>query len=128
MGIGETIRPADLPPSSTLFTTNSPRPVRVALTVHDQRGRCVRGLLDSELPAGEHAVAWGGTSDKGGPAASGTQSARPVTELGTRWPESVLARGLRSRPFHCGGLDHRREAVLIWTPAVGFSLAPCLQE
>jgi hypothetical protein len=58
------------PRTTVAFRTTRAGPVRLAL--HDPRGRLVRMLIDGELPAGEHAVAWDGLDDGGRPAASGS--------------------------------------------------------
>jgi hypothetical protein len=51
-------------------------PGRARLDVFDVRGRLVRTLLDAELAAGDHAVAWDGCDDLGRGAASGSYFCR----------------------------------------------------
>jgi hypothetical protein len=53
---------------------------RVRVGVHDARGRMVAALVDAELPAGEHSVAWGALGAGGTRVASGVYWAR--VELG----------------------------------------------
>ena len=64
-------------PQTTLRLVN-PRAGHVAVAVYDLQGRLVRELLATELPAGEHQVAWDGTDRSGRPAGSGVYFARLV--------------------------------------------------
>ncbi|MCK5737538.1 PQQ-binding-like beta-propeller repeat protein [bacterium] len=43
----------------------------VKITIYDATGRVIRTLLETELPAGNHAVHWNGVSENGAKAASG---------------------------------------------------------
>ena len=52
-------RLAPNPVSSALnYTITVPRPMHVAVSVYDVRGRLVARVLDQSLPAGEHSFAW----------------------------------------------------------------------
>ena len=42
------------------------------LRVYDVRGRLIRTLIDSFIPAGTRVVEWDGTDERGSPLASGT--------------------------------------------------------
>jgi hypothetical protein len=55
----------------------------VAIKVYDVRGRLVRTLLDSHLPAGWHDVRWNGQDGRGGTAASGLYFCRITYPDGT---------------------------------------------
>jgi len=68
------------------------RPLAVRLSVHDQRGREVRRLLDGAAPAGERAVVWDGRDARGRPAPSGTYLVRLTSELGERSLKVTLAK------------------------------------
>ena len=57
------------PSTSIRFETAQPGPVKLA--VYDSRGRKVKALLDSELPAGEHTLWWDARDDQGRLCASG---------------------------------------------------------
>jgi hypothetical protein len=58
-------------PRATTMTFTLEVGARVLLRVHDVGGRLVRTLLDRELPAGEHQIAWDGTDQSGAPAPAG---------------------------------------------------------
>jgi len=47
------------------FRFGNPRRERVTLALYDAQGRRVRVLLDTEVPAGMHALAWDGRDDAG---------------------------------------------------------------
>ena len=38
----------------------------VAISIYDVLGRCIRMLVESEQPAGRHAVRWDGSNEAGG--------------------------------------------------------------
>ncbi|HMB70727.1 MAG TPA: FlgD immunoglobulin-like domain containing protein [bacterium] len=60
----------------TAFRIHLPEDASVQLSVHDVRGRLVRGLLRDDLPAGEHAAVWDGRDARGRAAAGGVYFAR----------------------------------------------------
>ncbi|MBD3221422.1 T9SS type A sorting domain-containing protein, partial [bacterium] len=64
---------------ATSIAFSLPRNQRVTLTIYDLQGRLVRTLVDDVRAAGEHTVAWTGTTDAGQRAASGTYMYRLVT-------------------------------------------------
>jgi hypothetical protein len=79
------VDPAPLPPAFRL-SQNFPNPVthqgtrirfatgertHVRLTIFDVQGRRVRALLDEEMPAGEHELAWDGADERGRAVAAG---------------------------------------------------------
>ncbi len=53
-----------------------PRPSRARLSIYDVTGRLVRGVLDTNLPAGPHSVVWDGCGDAGEPVSSGVYVAK----------------------------------------------------
>jgi C1A family cysteine protease len=55
-----------------------PMPGRVTITVHDVLGRCAATLVDGDVRAGLHMVAWDGTDIRGAAVASGIYFARMV--------------------------------------------------
>jgi len=63
---------------------------RIALRIHDARGRLVRRLVTGTLPAGDHAVRWRGDDDAGRPVASGTYLAVLSTTAGQRTAKLTL--------------------------------------
>ncbi|MBN1504412.1 MAG: T9SS type A sorting domain-containing protein [Candidatus Eisenbacteria bacterium] len=63
-------RPNPFNPTTT-FTFTLPGASRATLTVYDALGRVVKTLVDAELPAGEHRVAWDGVAADGARVASG---------------------------------------------------------
>lgn len=65
-------------PQTTLRLVN-PRQGAVSVAIFDVQGRMVRALVDGDLPAGEHLVAWDGTTDRGTRAGSGVYFARMIT-------------------------------------------------
>ena len=56
---------------STKITFALERPSRVSLNIYDILGRAVRKLVDEDLSAGEHLVAWNGADESGAAVASG---------------------------------------------------------
>lgn len=76
----------------TTVTFYLPEAMQATLTVHDQRGRMVRILVDGVCPAGEQMVDWDGRDSRGQPAASGSYLVRLVTERGMRAGKTVLVR------------------------------------
>lgn len=56
---------------STKITFALERPSRVSLNIYDILGRAVRELVDEDLSAGEHLVAWNGADESGAAVASG---------------------------------------------------------
>jgi len=62
----------------------------VRLTVHDAAGRRVSTLLDTDLAAGRHAVAWSGRDDRGRIVATGTYLYSLQTAAGTESKKMVL--------------------------------------
>jgi hypothetical protein len=64
------------PSTRIAFTLASDRVVR--LEIYDVAGRLVRRLVDSELPAGDHAVAWNGRDDRQQEVSSGVYLYRLV--------------------------------------------------
>ena len=56
----------------TTIAFDLPRAGRARLQIFDVRGRRLRGLVDSVLPAGAHRIVWDGMLESGRPAASGT--------------------------------------------------------
>lgn len=69
-----------------------PEAGRVQLKVYDVAGRLVKTLVDREVAAGVHGVAWGGNDSTGAPAASGVYFCRLSTERGTASRRLVLLR------------------------------------
>lgn len=72
------LRPAWPNPASGRQTLRFelPQRVRARLAIYDVAGRQVRLLVDSELPAGVHAVAWDGTGRDGARVAPGVYYSR----------------------------------------------------
>lgn len=58
------------------FVLAAPRAARVRVGVYDLAGRCVRTLLEGELGAGEHPVAWDGRDATGAEAGTGVYFVR----------------------------------------------------
>lgn len=52
------------------------RAAHVDLRIYDARGKLVRTLADTNLPAGEHRVVWNGVDNRGNPAATGVYFVR----------------------------------------------------
>jgi DNA-binding beta-propeller fold protein YncE len=86
IGIPEDVLPNISPPSAFPNPTSSstrvsfylgsiarstPSDYRVKACVYDLSGRLVRELLDKELPAGAHSIAWDGRNEVGDPAPHG---------------------------------------------------------
>jgi len=67
----------------TALGVDLPGPGEVRMDVYDVRGRHVRGLIDTQLEAGHHAVSWDGRSDAGVALASGAYFVRVVSPHGT---------------------------------------------
>ena len=59
-----------------------PSRARVALDVYDLRGRRVRSLVETEVSAGAHAIAWDGQDQRGHDLASGNYFARLRVQAG----------------------------------------------
>ena len=59
-----------------------PRPDRATIEIFDVSGRLVKTLLDGELPAGAHAVAWDATDRRGRRVVAGTYLYRVTTPEG----------------------------------------------
>lgn len=74
-------RPNPFNPGTTIDFT-LPAAGRAELTIHDAAGRRVRALLDADLPAGAHRLAWRGDDDSGRPVAAGVYLARLRTAAG----------------------------------------------
>jgi hypothetical protein len=64
----------------------NPAAGRVRLAIFDLKGRVVRHLLETDLPAGTHEVLWDGRSDEGRAVASGTYLV--VLSCGSGWKAS----------------------------------------
>ncbi len=62
----------------------------VNLRIFDARGRKVRSLVRSQLPAGEHAVRWDGRNDAGNQAASGVYFVQLQSDSGSETRRAVL--------------------------------------
>lgn len=81
-------RPNPMNPRATIpFDLDSPGTVRLA--VYDVRGRLVSLLVDGEIPAGPHSVAWDGAD---GAAGSGVYFIRLDTPWGARSERILLIR------------------------------------
>ncbi|MGD8394011.1 MAG: YCF48-related protein [Candidatus Eiseniibacteriota bacterium] len=59
------------PRTSIRYVVPGDAALPVAITIFDERGRLIRRLVDGTLAPGEHVAAWDGTTETGGPAASG---------------------------------------------------------
>jgi hypothetical protein len=73
---------------TTVFHFSLPATATVALELFDLSGRRVRSLVDGELPAGPHAIAWDGRDASRRQVASGTYLAR-LTVAGAATVKSV---------------------------------------
>lgn len=76
----------------TSFGFSLARAGRAVLAIYDVRGARVATLIDADLPAGEHAVAWSGQGSSGTPMPSGVYFAWLQTRLGARTVKVTLAR------------------------------------
>jgi flagellar hook assembly protein FlgD len=65
---------------------------KVALRVFDVHGRMVRTLVRGHLPAGQHTVAWDGTSERGETVPSGLYFYRLVGPEGVTEKRMTLLR------------------------------------
>jgi len=63
---------------------------RAHLGVFDSRGRLIKSLVRSELPAGQHAVTWNGRDALGRPVASGTYFYKLMTPDGRELTRKML--------------------------------------
>lgn len=78
-------------PTTTLLY-EIPHAMHARLQVLDPRGRVVRTLVDAEVTAGRHAVAWDGTDGTGVKMASGSYTYLLVTDQGTSARRMTLAK------------------------------------
>ena len=76
----------------TSFTFDLPRATHCRLTVYDLRGRAVRDLCDTVLPAGRQTLVWNGRDDGGRDLPSGAYVARINHAGGTGTCKAVLLR------------------------------------
>lgn len=65
---------------------------QVDLAIYDLRGRLVRLIVSSPLPAGRHQAAWDGRDDEGRPAPTGAYFCRLRTPQGSQTRKLMLAR------------------------------------
>jgi hypothetical protein len=65
---------------------------RVRLSVYDPAGRLVRELLQTEIPAGTHALTWDGRDARGAEVPAGTYLCRLASSAGARSEQFVLLR------------------------------------
>lgn len=84
-------RPNPFNPRTT-FTCRVPQAGRVKLTIHDARGAVAATLLDDDLAAGDHSVAWDGLDGRGAALPSGVYLARLETAAGVSVTKVTLAR------------------------------------
>ena len=83
------IRPNPFNPAAQIVI-HLDSPGTVDLTIFDARGRQVRRLVRSQMPAGEHAVRWDGRNDAGGGAASGVYFVQLQSGAGVDTRRAVL--------------------------------------
>jgi hypothetical protein len=83
------IRPNPFNPA-TQIVIHLDSPEAVNLTIFDVRGRQVRSLIRSQLPAGEHTERWDGRTDAGGHASSGVYFVQLQSESGSDTRRAVL--------------------------------------
>ena len=76
----------------TVLSFELPAPAEVVVEILDPSGRRIRRLGGGTFPAGEHGLAWDGTSDAGRPAASGLYFARIVSGRFERTSRLMLLR------------------------------------
>lgn len=69
-----------------------PRGGAVRLAVYDTRGRQVRRLVDGEMDAGAHALAWDGRDDGGVEVGTGLYYVRAITPEGEESLKAILVR------------------------------------
>jgi hypothetical protein len=67
---------------ATVITFALPEGMRGALRIYDAQGQLVRTLVDGDLAAGDHAIEWNGTDDRGSAVGSGVYLYR--LELGSK--------------------------------------------
>lgn len=77
---------------STTLRWHLPEAGPVSLVVYDLAGRRVATLVDSTQPAGDGAVTWHGTDDRGHPVASGAYLYRLTTSTDAQTRRMVLVR------------------------------------
>jgi hypothetical protein len=65
--------------TATTIGCETVRRGHVMLRIHDLSGRVVRSLVDGVIEGGTHELIWDGTTDSGGPAASGVYFVRMET-------------------------------------------------
>ena len=78
-------------PRTTLSFTMA-RAGQATLEIFDVSGRRVKVLVTGTLPAGQHALAWDGTDERGGQVASGAYLGRLVTDDGVGRVKMQLVR------------------------------------
>jgi flagellar hook assembly protein FlgD len=64
----------------------------VRLGIHDVAGRCVRSLIDDQLPAGRKRVQWDGKDQAGNAVRTGMYFARLSGEFGSRVVRAAFVR------------------------------------
>ena len=69
--------------SGTTMHFATTRPDRVRLQLFDVRGRLIRRLVETWVPAGHHTLTWDGRDERGRPVASGAYMARLIGPDGT---------------------------------------------
>jgi uncharacterized delta-60 repeat protein len=77
---------------STRLALELSAPGRVTVSILDVSGRLVRHLVDAELAAGSHALAWDGADDQGRAVANGVYFLAMVTPQGRAAQRLVVAR------------------------------------
>jgi hypothetical protein len=67
-----------------------PQTTRAEVSVYDLRGRLMRRLMDSDLPAGHHTVVWRGRDGSDRPAAAGVYAVVLRTGTGFHQVQKVV--------------------------------------